>query len=153
MFKKYMFYALIISLCFSANTIQTNNFDIFKIKNLDEYTVEVTNPNSGEKQQQTFDLTQCDFKELPEDVDYSNNEFKLELPVTKVKITFKLLTGKDENSITNELKSLQKIGQAGEVTTRLKKLGYLAFLVIFNWSDLLFSGLVSTTILFLPNFL
>ena len=28
-----------------------------------------------------------------------------------------------------------------------------AFLVIFNWSDLLFSGLVSTTILFLPNFL
>jgi len=105
-----------------------------------EYTVEVTNPNSGEKQQQTFDLTQCDFKELPEDVDYSNNEFKLELPVTKVKITFKLLTGKDENSITNELKSLQKIGQAGEVTTRLKKLitsvnGETSTSVIANFVD------------------
>ena len=85
-----------------------------------DYTVEVTNPNTGETQEQTFDLTSCDFKELPEDVDYSNNEFELELPVTKVKITYKLLTGKDENNITNELKSLQKIGQSSEVTTRLK---------------------------------
>ena len=85
-----------------------------------DYTVEVTNPSTGENQQQTFDLTSCDFKELPGDVDYSNNEFELELPVTKVKITFKLLTGKDENNITNELKSLQKIGQSSEVTTRLK---------------------------------
>ena len=84
------------------------------------YTVEVTDPNTGETQQQIFDLTSCQFKELPEDVDYSKNEFKLELPVTKVNITFKLLTGKDENSITNELKSLAKIGQSAEVTTRLK---------------------------------
>ena len=85
-----------------------------------DYTVEVTNPNTGETQQQTFDLTSCEFKELPEDVDYSNNEFILELPITKVKITFKLLTGKDETNITSELKSLAKIGQSAEVTTRLK---------------------------------
>ena len=85
-----------------------------------DYTVEVTNPNTGETQQQTFDLTSCQFKELPEDVDYSNNEFELELPITKISITFKLLTGKDETNITNELKSLQKIGQQAEVTTRLK---------------------------------
>ena len=85
-----------------------------------DYIVEVTNPNTGETQQQTFDLTSCQFKELPEDVDYSNNEFELELPITKVNITFKLLTGKDENDIANELKSLAKIGQQAEVTTRLK---------------------------------
>ena len=85
-----------------------------------DYTVEVTNPNTGETQQQTFDLTSCEFKKLPENVDYSKNEFELELPVTKIKITFKLLTGKDENSISAELKSLQKIGQQSEVTTRLK---------------------------------
>ena len=85
-----------------------------------DYTVEVTNPNTGETQQQTFDLTSCQFKELPEDVDYSNNEFELELPITKIKITFKLLTGKDEDDISNELKSLAKIGQQAEVTTRLK---------------------------------
>ena len=86
-----------------------------------DYTVEVTNPNTGETQQQTFDLTSCEFKELPEDVDYSKNEFEIELPVTKVNITFKLLTGKDEVNITKELKSLQKIGQNAEVTTRLKQ--------------------------------
>ena len=85
-----------------------------------DYTVEVTDPNTGETQEQTFDLTSCEFKELPDNIDYSNNEFELELPVTKVKITYKLLTGKDENNITNELKSLAKIGQSGEVTTRLK---------------------------------
>ena len=85
-----------------------------------DYTVEVTNPNTGETQQQTFDLTSCQFKELPKDVDYSNNEFELELPITKIKITFKLLSGKDENDIANELKSLAKIGQQAEVTTRLK---------------------------------
>jgi hypothetical protein len=87
-----------------------------------DYTVEVTDPNTGESKQNTFDLTQCQFKELPDDVDYSNNEFKLELPVSKVKITFKLLTGKDENDIASELKSLHKIGQHAEVTTRLKNI-------------------------------
>ena len=85
-----------------------------------EYECQITDPNTGETQQQTFDLTSCQFKELPEDVDYSNNEFELELPITKVNITFKLLTGKDENDIANELKSLSKIGQQAEVTTRLK---------------------------------
>jgi hypothetical protein len=85
-----------------------------------DYTVEVVNPNTGEKQQNTFDLTSCEFKELSEDVDYSTNEFELELPITKIKITYKLLTGKDENNIATELKSLEKIGQSSEVTTRLK---------------------------------
>ena len=78
------------------------------------------NPETGEKQQHTFDLTECAFKELPSGVDYSSNEFELTLPVTKMNITFKLLTGNDETNIENELKSLKKIGQSGEVTTRLK---------------------------------
>jgi len=85
-----------------------------------DYNVEITNPNTGEKVQQTFDLTSCKFKELPTDIDYSKNEFEMELPITKIKITFKLLTGKDEVKITEELKSLAKIGKTAEVTTRLK---------------------------------
>jgi hypothetical protein len=44
----------------------------------------------------------------------------MELPISKIKITYKLLTGKDEVSITKELKSLAKIGQDAEVTTRLR---------------------------------
>ena len=85
-----------------------------------DYTVEVTNPNTGEKVQQIFDLTSCQFKELPEDVDYSKNEFELELPISKVSLTFKLLTGGDEIKINNQLSNLKKIGQSAEVTTRLK---------------------------------
>ena len=85
-----------------------------------EYNVEVTNPNTGESFQHTFDLTACEFKKLSSNFDYSKNEFELELPITKIKITFKLLTGRDENSIAQELKSLQKIGENAEVTTRLK---------------------------------
>ena len=84
------------------------------------YEAEIINPNTNDKQQVSFDLTQCEFKEVPENVDLTSNEFELELPVTKVNITFKLLTGKDESTITKELKSLQKIGQSSEVTTRLK---------------------------------
>jgi len=86
-----------------------------------EYNVEVTNPNTGESLAHTFDLTSCEFKELPRDINYNKNEFEMELPVTKTKITYKLLTGQDENSIADELKSLKKIGQGGEVTTRLKR--------------------------------
>ena len=86
-----------------------------------EYNVEVTNPNTGESLAHTFDLTSCEFKELPSDINYNKNEFEMELPVTKTKITYKLLTGQDENSIADELKSLKKIGQGGEVTTRLKR--------------------------------
>ena len=74
----------------------------------------------GEKIEQTFDLTACEFKSIPTDVDYSVNKFELVLPVTKAKIEYKLLTGKDENSIMNEVKSLKKIGSSAEITTRLK---------------------------------
>ena len=85
-----------------------------------EYNVEVTNPSTGETQSETFDLTACQFKELPEDIDYSKNEFEMELPISKINITYKLLSGKDETIIDRELKSLQKIGKNAEVTTRLK---------------------------------
>ena len=85
-----------------------------------EYTVEVMNPNSGEKFQHTFDLTSCEFKEVPEDIEEKGNNFSVELPITKVNITYRMLTGEDESNITQELKSLQKIGQNAEVTTRLK---------------------------------
>ena len=86
-----------------------------------DYNVEITDPNSGEKFQHSFDLTDCPFKELPDNVDYSENNFELELPISKIKITFKLLTGGDETDIDKELKSLQKIGKQAEVTTRLRR--------------------------------
>ena len=85
-----------------------------------EYTVELTNPETDEKFSHSFDLSSLDYKELPPKI--TANEFSLKLPVSKSKVTYKLLTGADEKSIEDELKSLQKIGTGNtkEVTTRLK---------------------------------
>ena len=43
-----------------------------------EYTAEVTNPKNPDQQlQHTFDLSQCPFKTISEDIDYSDNSFDL----------------------------------------------------------------------------
>jgi hypothetical protein len=87
-----------------------------------EYAVEVTSPESGDKFNHTFNLTDCPFKELPDDVDYSLNEFEFKLPVSKKTIKFRILTGKEEKQITQELNSIKKLSnRSPEVTTRLKK--------------------------------
>tara|TARA_B100002019_G_scaffold90161_1_gene77943 strand:- start:249 stop:917 length:669 start_codon:yes stop_codon:yes gene_type:complete len=91
-----------------------------------DYTVQVEDPNTGEKQEETFDLTQIKDKELDEKLfKKGQNEFEFDLPASKVKITFKLLTHKDEKDIEEELKALQKFqkvtGVTSEITTRLKK--------------------------------
>ena len=91
-----------------------------------DYTVQVEDPNTGDKQEETFDLTQIKDKKLDEKLfKKGQNEFELDLPASKVKITFKLLTHKDEKDIEVELKALQKFqkasGVTSEITTRLKK--------------------------------
>ena len=85
-----------------------------------EYEVELTNPETDEKFKHTFNLTECPFKELPEGVDYSQNLFEMELPISKKKIQFKLLSGKDEKAIDLQLKKTKKFGASTEITTRLR---------------------------------
>ena len=86
-----------------------------------EYTVEVTNPNDIEQKiQQTFDLSQCPFKQLPKDVDYSDNSFDYTTDIGKNKIKFKLLTGADEALIEKDLKQSAKYGYSTDITTRLR---------------------------------
>ena len=50
------------------------------------------------------------------------NEFNFTLPSTDINITFKLLTGKDEKQIKEEINSLKKINKnsSAELSTRLK---------------------------------
>jgi hypothetical protein len=87
-----------------------------------DYECEVINPNTGEKFKHKFDLTDCPFKEMSKDIDYSKNEFEVELPISKSKITFKLLTGRDENEILKEVNRVKKLGAGTtEITTRLRK--------------------------------
>jgi len=91
-----------------------------------DYTVSIQDPDSGEKQEETFDLTKLEDKEIDEKLFKDRkNEFEFDLPASKVKITFKLLTHKDEKLVDEELKALKKFqkgsGVTSEITTRLKK--------------------------------
>ena len=85
-----------------------------------EYNATINNPDTGEKIQHVFNLADCPFKEISDDI--KSNEFEFELPVSKNSIKFKLLTGKEEKQIEQELKSIQKTGSliSPELTTRLK---------------------------------
>ena len=85
-----------------------------------EYACEVTNPTTGEPVSHTFNLADCPFKKLPEDV--KENNFEVDLPISKKKVTFKLLTGKEETIINEELKASKKLGSdvSPELTTRLR---------------------------------
>ena len=86
-----------------------------------EYTVELENPNNpDEKEEHTFDLSKCPFKELSKDVDYSDNSFDFTTPVGKNKLKFKLLTGVDEVSIEKDIKQSSKFGVSTDITTRLR---------------------------------
>ncbi len=86
-----------------------------------EYTTQITDPNTGEKFQHTFNLADCPFRPIPDDID--GNEFEMELPISKTKVRYKMLTGKEESEITKELESLRKTGTQvlPELTTRLRK--------------------------------
>ena len=89
-----------------------------------EYTTEVTHPTTEEKITHKFNLADCPFKELPKDVNYSSNEFEFQLPVSKAKIRWKLLTGIDDEQIQTELNAKKKLGslQSSAITTRLKRI-------------------------------
>ena len=81
-----------------------------------EYEVEI----DGRKI--VVDLTQLKDNQLDESIVTNGaNEFEFELPATKRKLTFKLLTSGDEKEIDGEVKGYEKIHGIGyELTTRLK---------------------------------
>lgn len=92
-----------------------------------DYTVDVTCPSCDEKSRVNIDLTKLEHKKIDlTSYEKGVNEFFWELPKSKRKITFKLLTQRDEEEIDVELKGLKKItketGIDAEISTRLKKL-------------------------------
>tara|TARA_R100001594_G_scaffold91447_1_gene125692 strand:+ start:394 stop:1173 length:780 start_codon:yes stop_codon:yes gene_type:complete len=91
-----------------------------------DYTVQLTDPSTGNKQEETFDLTQIEDKVIDDKLfKGGKNEFEYTLSASKVKVTFRLLTHKEEKEIDAELKALRKFqkdsGVTSEITTRLKK--------------------------------
>ena len=87
-----------------------------------EYTCELTDPETDEKVEHTFNLADCPFKKIDKNI--TENSFECELPVSKKKVKFSLLTGKDERLIEKDLKASRKVGTgvAPELTTRLRYL-------------------------------
>ena len=86
-----------------------------------EYTCQVNHPTTGVASTHTFNLAECPFKKLPEDI--KENLFEITLPISKKKIKFSLLAGKDERLIDEELNASKKVGAvAPELTTRLRYL-------------------------------
>ena len=85
-----------------------------------EYVCELADPDSGEKHDHTFNLADCPFKHVEDGV--TENLFDFTLPISKKKIKFSLLTGKDERLITEDLKASKKTGTgiSPELTTRFR---------------------------------
>ena len=71
----------------------------------------------------SVDLTKIDDKPLDESlIKEGKNEFYFTLPKSKIEISFKFLTHKDEKAINNEIKGLKRINKdsTSTITTRLK---------------------------------
>ena len=86
-----------------------------------EYQVTYKAPGDEENNEYTFDLSDVDYKKLPDNVDYSNNSFEFKLPLSKNVITFKILNGFEEKGMEQEMKGMSKIGSSKLVTSRLKR--------------------------------
>ena len=91
------------------------------------YDFEVDCPACAEHNKDSVDLTTFADKKIDfSKHDKGQNEFTFKLPSTKVELTFKILTQKDERDIDDELKAMKKITKGSgidpEVTTRMKKL-------------------------------
>jgi len=85
-----------------------------------EYKVELSHPNTGEKEIKEINLADCPFRKVSDDIDLNNIE--ITLPVSKKVIGVRLLTGKEEKLIADDLKASKKTGSqvSPELTTRLR---------------------------------
>ena len=90
-----------------------------------EYVVKMEDPDTSLEVEHAFDLTKLNHKK----VDYKlftegENQFEYELPNSKRKLAFKLMTHKDERNVEKELKALEKLSKVTGIdhtlTTRLK---------------------------------
>jgi len=90
-----------------------------------QYSVEITDPFTGELQKTNIDLSKIQIKEVDESLLNSENKYEFELPTAKKKIIFKLLTHKDEKDIQAEIIALQRLSKdkdsvSADVSTRLR---------------------------------
>jgi len=87
-----------------------------------DYIVKVTCANCGTVNNTTVDLTQLDFKTIPEPAEKNVNLFTFTLPTSNRVLTYRLLTQADEDSIDEDVEKQLVIDSDVDktLTTRLK---------------------------------
>ena len=85
-----------------------------------DYSFNYTNSNTDQEEKITIDLTKFENKEVDYSLFQNKNEFTFTLPHSKNTISFKILTHADSKKIDAEIKGMKKLGNVGELTTRLK---------------------------------
>ena len=89
-----------------------------------DYTIEIDDPFSGNKQKITIDLTEIEDKEINEDnFPEHRNYFEFTLPNSKRVVAFKLMTHKTDKEVQDSIKAQLKKNKSNidrEFTTRLK---------------------------------
>jgi len=96
------------------------------------YQFKIECPDCGEENQESIDLGEVDFKDIPlDEIDDGQREFDVDLPVSKKVATVRLLKHKHEKEIRQELKRVKRNQTGGktlkgpqvgtQITTRLKK--------------------------------
>ena len=90
-----------------------------------DYQVEVMDPFTGEPQKTVIDLAKVQIKEVDDNLLSVNNLYDFELPTSKSKIKFKLLTHKDELDINAEIQALNRLQKgkdvvSSDISTRLR---------------------------------
>jgi len=81
-----------------------------------EYTATISHPDTGEKIEHTFDLTDCPFKKMPDDLQEHSDEYEFKLPISKLSVKFKFLTGKDEHAIEKDVAGNKKLNKDLDTT-------------------------------------
>jgi len=85
-----------------------------------DYTLKITNPNTGEAEEIDVDLQTLKYKEVDFSV-FQNGEVTYELPFTKNVVTFKILTVADDKQIDEYTKAIKKtLGYEPGASERLK---------------------------------
>jgi hypothetical protein len=86
-----------------------------------DYPITVTSPYTGEEVEYTVDLTTIGEREIDwSKLENGKNEFEFELPASKRKITFSLLTHGMQKKIDAEQKAIKKLKKDATLTTMLK---------------------------------
>jgi hypothetical protein len=87
------------------------------------YDVTISDPEDNTPTDVTVDLSKIKIKEIDETILNRQNEYEYELPMSKTKIKFKILTHGDEILINKDLEaSLKTSKQSYEITTRWRRI-------------------------------